>query len=158
MHRTDSMPQGHSDNHDGSVLTSVLCLVTRAVSRRPRVTLILTLVVAAACVGLTITRMEFKTRRADLIDPKAEFQQRWLKYTETFGDANDVVVVVEADGPATVKQVLDDVGTRLRDEKALFANVLYKIDPGPLQGKGLSYLTPRQLEAGLARLSEMAPI
>lgn len=40
----------------------------------------------------------------------------------------------------------------------LFTNVLYKVEPGNLRKKGLQYLSPDDLAAGLARLDEYRPI
>jgi len=114
--------------------------------------------VTMAAIASTILFLEFKTDRADLIDPEAAFHRRWLDYTESFGDASDLVVVVEADKPAAIKAALDDLGDRLSREPALFRHVLYKVQPNALRRKGLQYLTPDQLETGLQRLQEYRPI
>ena len=85
---------------------------------------------ASASVAITIMWMGFKTERADLIDPSAPFQQRWKQYAETFGDTSEIIVVVEAEDPQTIKDTLDDLGERIAQEPEHFRNVLYKIEPG----------------------------
>ena len=55
------------------------------------------LLIRVHLIGLTAHYMDFKTNRSDLIDPNASFHQRWLKFTEEFGDSSDIVVVVEAE-------------------------------------------------------------
>ena len=152
------MPQGASDYERGSLLGEALRSITRFSSRRPRATLWFVLVLACAAAGLTVCYIRFKTDRADLIDPDAAFHRRWLSYTESFGDTSELVVVVEADNPVTIKQVLDDLGTRMQRESEPFRNVLYKVEPGALREKGLQYLSPEQLQAGLERLDEYSPV
>jgi hypothetical protein len=158
------MEQGRSTHQQGqdgsrfSLLTDVLRSTTRFVSRNPKATLWSVAVVTMAAIASTILFIEFKTDRADLIDPEAAFHQRWLDYTESFGDASDLVVVVEAKDTETIKATLDDLGERLSAEPTLFRHVLYKVQPDGLRRKGLQYLTPEQLEAGLNRLQEYRPI
>jgi hopanoid biosynthesis associated RND transporter like protein HpnN len=152
------MAHGNPDDSERSLLADALCFLTRVVSRQPKLTLVLALILSATAVGYSVCRMEFKTKRSDLIDPKAEFHKRWMEFAQSFGDASDVVVVVEGESAASIKQTLDDVGGRLAADKQFFSNVLYKVDPGPLQGKGLHYLSPTQLQSGLDRLAEFQPI
>ncbi|MEX0700553.1 MAG: MMPL family transporter [Planctomycetales bacterium] len=147
------MPDRPAGDHPKSLYTGMLGSVTVAAARAPWLTLAVMLLLAAGSVAGTVLHMGFKTERSDLIDPKASFQKRWLAYTESFGDASDIVVVIEAQQPAVIKQVLDQLGDRLAAEPELFTNVLYKVEPGKLQAKGLQYLSPEQLEAGLERLA-----
>ena len=129
--------------------------VTRIASRRPRLTLGTLVILGFAAVALTVGRLEFRTERSDLIDPKAAFQQRWNRYVETFGNAEDVVVVVESDGPSAIVAALEDLGARVKRETQKFTDVFYKFEPGAMQSKGLQYLSPGELSAGLRQLDEM---
>lgn len=152
------MSGGAADNPPAGMLTHLLCALTRLVSRRPVGTLGLVLLSVLACAGGAAWGLKFKTSRSDLIDPEAPFQQRWLTFTQKFGDQSDIVVVVEADDPAKVRSVLDALGNQLLQEPHLFAKVSWKFDPALLQRKGLQYLPPAQLEAGLQRLETYGPI
>ncbi len=141
-----------------SMLAECLCRLTDFCARRARLTMWLIILSAVGCVAYTVQCIKFKTDRADLIDPAATFQKRWQRYTESFGDTSDMVVVVESKRPETIKQVLDDLGERLKADPKLFTNVLYKVEPGKLRDKGLQYLSPEQLTSGLERLDEYRPI
>lgn len=146
-----------ADNEPG-LMSEVLRGVTHACVRRPRTTLLIIAMITVASLYIAATRLQFKTDRSDLIDPSVPFQQRWLKYTEDFGESSDMVVAIESDEPETIKAALDHLGDKLHAESELFANVLYKIEPGGLRNKGLQYLPPESLAVGLERLEEYRPI
>ena len=158
MTQGEFMQQSDHDGEGGSLLHEALRTLTGFIAQRAKLTLLCVAVLSAVSVAFTVAYIGFKTDRADLIDPDAAFQKRWINYTESFGDASDIVIVVEADRPERIKQVLDDLGTRLSAEPDLFTSVLYKIEPGRLQQKGLQYLSPPQLEAGLKRIAQFRPI
>ncbi|MAT15103.1 MAG: hypothetical protein CMJ46_07510 [Planctomyces sp.] len=138
-------------------MRSGLRRLTISVMRNPKLTLGLVLLSVVVSVALTAGFLKFKTERSDLIDPSMPFHQRWLNYTESFGDSSDLVVVVEGNSPNRIKAVLDELGERLSTHPDQFANVLYKVEPGRLRGKGLYYLSPEQLQTGLSRLEELRP-
>ncbi|VAX35983.1 Hopanoid-associated RND transporter, HpnN, partial [hydrothermal vent metagenome] len=158
MRSKTSRGQDAEQREDYSLLKDVLRSVTRFVSRSPKMTLWIVLLITGASVGLTAHYMDFKTSRSDLIDPNASFHQRWLKYTKEFGDSSDIVVVVEADSPDKIKEVIEHLGNRMAKESDYFTNVLYKIEPGALRSKGLQYLSPQQLEEGMQQLTQYQPI
>ena len=141
-----------------SGISDVVRNLTRNVVRYPRLTLAVVLLSCGLALLTTQQSLQFRAQRSDLIDPSAAFHQRWLNYTQRFGDTSDIIVVVESDQPATIKRVLDRLGTAFEQHEALFSNALYKIEPGSLRGKGLQYLTPRQLRLGLDRLDGYRPV
>ncbi|WP_339686969.1 MMPL family transporter [Gimesia maris] len=146
------------DNQERSFLSETLAAMTQFVITHSKFSLAFALIVSIGCVLLTVFRLEFKTDRADLIDPTAAFHKKWINYTESFGSSSDLVCVVEADSPESIKYVLRTLGQRIEKHPELFENPLYQINPGDLPSKGLQYLTPRQLQAGLNRLDEYGPI
>lgn len=152
MARDDNQQSG------GNFHSEFLQSLTRMTVRRPKLSLAIMFLLASASVAITIMWMGFKTERADLIDPSAPFQQRWKQYAETFGDTSEIIVVVEAEDPQTIKDTLDDLGERIAQEPEHFRNVLYKIEPGELRSKGLQYLSPAQLEKGLDQVEKYNPI
>lgn len=158
MHSHDS-PQNQSNKRfTGSILGEALRLMTRLSSRNPRMTLCFVLLISCAVVGYTASCLDFHTKRSDLIDPDADFHKRWIEYTESFGDSSDIVVVVEGEKPKPIQTALDDLGNRLSREPELFSNILYKADTTALKRKGLQYFPPRQLDAGLNRLTDYQPV
>lgn len=140
------------------LLTRVLCATTASSARRPGWTLLLVLLSTVLALGISARFLKFKTSRAELFDPRADFQQRWLDYVERFGEQADLVVVLEGDDSAAIRRAMDDLGAKLLAEPQTFDRVTWKFDPSPLQRKGLQFLSPRELEEGLHRLETFAPI
>ena len=141
-----------------SMLTELLCRLTHFCACSPWLTILVILISAGICLVYTCSTLKFKTDRSDLIDPAAKFYQRWLRYTEVFGQSDDIVVVVEGSSLETLKTALDAIGAELESQPQLFGNVLYKVDSGRLKEKGLQYLPPAVLAEGLNRLENFRPI
>lgn len=139
-------------------LPRFLGTVVAAAATRPRLTLSLVLAITLLAIGFSATSLRFKTSRSDLIDPGADFQRRWLRYVGTFGDQNDMVVVVEARNAAAIQTILDDIGRRIEADAEHFQSPLYRIDSSPLGRKGLQYLPPEALETLAAHLEVYAPV
>jgi hypothetical protein len=139
-------------------LSGPLRAVTEAACSRPGLTLAVTALSVIAAVLITVLFIDFRTQRSDLIDPTADFHQRWTSFTESFGDSSDLVVVAEGRRPDAIKAVMEDLGNRLAAEPDLFDQVLFKVETGSLKRKGLQYLSPTQLEQGLKHLEEFRPI
>ena len=138
--------------------TELLCSLTGVCARNAWTTLFVSLVSVVICVVYTCQILKFKTDRSDLIDPSARFYQRWLRYTKSFGESDDIVVVVEGKEPEKIREALDEIGRRLKSQPDLFGNVLYKVEAGALQEKGLQYLPQEVLSEGLERLDNFRPI
>jgi predicted RND superfamily exporter protein len=138
------MAGGSAEPRAAGPLTWALCALTRLVLLRPGLTLALVALSAIVALAIGARFLSFKTSRSDLIDPQADFQQRWLRYVERFGEQSDLVIVVEADDPAIVRQALDEVGTQMEREPDLFDRVHWKFEPTSLARKGLQYLSPTE--------------
>lgn len=156
MDRTS--PPTSSESPRAGFVPRGLSALVGVVASYPRVTLFFAAVLIAAAVGVTATGLKFKTSRADLIDPAADFHQRWTRYVERFGDQNDIVVVVEGDRPAIIRSVLDELGARIEADDRHFRNTLYRIDPSSLRSKGLQYLSPQALEGLASHLEVYSPV
>lgn len=141
-----------------SRLSHFLSKVTGSCVKRPWATIGIAAVSVVISALISVAFLQFKTDRSDLINPSADFHQRWMKYTQSFGEANDLVVVVEGKSPERIKQSLDELAALLHQEPEFFSNILYKVEPGELRSKGLQYLAPAQLAVGLERLDEYRPI
>ena len=153
------MPHDRFDMRDDGLLAEVLRAVTETVAARPRATLWIVTLITSAAVAITLSFIGFKTDRADLIDPDAEFHQRWRAYTESFGDESDIVVVVESSKPGNLPTAIEALGRRLEQEPGYFQSALYKLDTGRLPAtKRLQYLSPTQLQAGLSNIRRTQPV
>jgi hopanoid biosynthesis associated RND transporter like protein HpnN len=153
-----TMRPGPADDSALPFIPELLQRTTNIAARRPWSTLAVVLVTTLLSLGITFRFLSFKTSRSDLIDPQAEFQQRWLRYTERFGDAADAVVVVEGAATDDIQAALDELGAAIESEPQDFDRVLYRIDPRGLQAKALQYLTPHGLETCLTRLESYGPV
>ncbi len=139
-------------------LPQLLAGVTRIVIARPWVTLAWVAVTCVVCLSISFFGLKFKTDRSDLIDHRADFHQRWLKFAEEFGESSDAIVVVESSDPTAIRAALDDIGQRLEQEPDSFTRVQWKFDPSILRAKGLQFLPPAVLENALTQLRGYTPI
>ena len=80
--RPDSRQREAAARHGRSLLGVALRWITLSSSRRPRATLCVVLVAAALAAGYSAVCLKFKTERADLIDPEADFQRRMLAWID----------------------------------------------------------------------------
>jgi len=143
---------------ESSALTKPLQAVTRLAVRFPKTTIFLAAIVTIVALALTATRLGFRNSRADLLNPKSEYHQRWLAYAKEFGDQEDVVVVVEAERQDQVLTAMKDVADALDRQPTLYRAVMYQYDLARLRNKGLHYLTPEQLAGIGGFLNRATPI
>ena len=130
--------------------------LTRFVIHHPLVVILLALIIAGVGVWGTVNKLEFKTSRLDLINPNSEFNKRWLKYIESFGSEDDVVVIVEGRDAASIQQAADGVGEALSLRTDLFFDVFYKADNTKIKRKGLHYFSSTELQNVMFFLQESA--
>lgn len=149
------MTKSVRQDEDTNTLEVMLRSVTRFVSRKPGLTLSMVLLVSCLAIGFTVQYIDFKTERSDLIDQRAEFHRRWMDYTKSFGEASDIVLVVESKDKARVREALNALGTQLKADSDHFTNVLYRIDVKSLRSKGLQFLTPEELVASSRNLDQL---
>ena len=140
------------------LLPRLLSLITRVVIAKPGVSLAWIAVSCVLCIAGTAWSLKFKTDRSDLIDHRADFHQRWLKFANEFGGESDAIVVVEAQSPEAICAALDEIGKKLESEPKNFSRVQWKFDPATLRAKGLQFLPPAVLEDAVALLKNYTPI
>src|SRR3990172_12967696 len=133
MHGSHSSTRDAPEHEHNSLLSEGLRTVTRIGSRRPKTTLWFMVLSAGVAAAFTFLCLGFKTERGDLIDPRADFHQRWLRYTRSFGETSHIVVAVEGQEPEAIQAALEELGSRILREPELFNNVLYKISAGSLR-------------------------
>ncbi|MHB8899295.1 MAG: MMPL family transporter, partial [Thermoguttaceae bacterium] len=127
-------------------------------TRFPLTTIIVSCLLAVLAVGIAQSRLKFNTSRADLLDPKSQYNRRWLDYTREFGEQEDVVVVVQGKDSGTLEPVIEEVAAELRRSPECFRWLFYKVETETLYSKGLYYLEPQQLRAIESFLVEAEPV
>ena len=78
-------------SHTGRVLRGLVKLCCA----RPRITLLLAVLLAGVSAAHTVRHLGFKTDQANLL-PRSVLLQRYEEYERQFGDLDDIVIVVEA--------------------------------------------------------------
>jgi predicted RND superfamily exporter protein len=110
--------------------------MTSLAVRYPLLTLCLALVAASSSGLLALGRLQLRASRLDLLSPESHYNQRWLRYLDTFGDHDDGILMVVGDSPPRVAEALQWVGERLARQPQL---------TGVLYDQGLSGLVSKQL-------------
>ncbi|MEN6493130.1 MAG: MMPL family transporter [Thermoguttaceae bacterium] len=143
---------------DPSLLGRPLELLARLVTRFPLATLAVAILGALVSLVLSGTQLGFRTSRADLLNPRSEFNRRWLAYTQEFTEKEDLVVVVEGESREAILPVIDEVYGAIVRETNLFEAVLHEVDLSKIRAKGLYYLEPAELQQINGFLDKVTPI
>src|SRR5262245_54218836 len=154
------MPAERNPTADDSLLAAPLLAITGWGLRAPATVLVAACALALLSVAVTVNGLTFKTSRLDLLNPRSEYNQRWLAYLSEFGDRDDACVVVRAERKADLTAAIDDLAAQIRQEPQLFDSVLFRRDLSRLKGKALHYLPPEQLaqlEQQMAAVAEILP-
>ena len=140
-----------------SLLARPLAGITRLVVRFPVPVLVVAVAAAVFSLALAASRLGFHTSRLDLLNPDTSYNRLWTEYINEFGDADDVVVVVEGESRQQVVPVLEEVSAALAREDRLFRAIMHEVDLSKIRGKGLHYLTEPELLAIDRFLDEVEP-
>jgi hopanoid biosynthesis associated RND transporter like protein HpnN len=147
-----------------SPVRRLLATLVALVCRCPRLVLALSLLACALSVYSAATRLQYHTRRDDLISAHKECRQRWQQYLGEFGDDDDIVVVVKGADRPRMEQALDAVADRVRARADLFDRLFYKLDLRHLRDRALLLLPLEQLRTiqgdylgDMGRLLESGP-
>ena len=103
------MPAERTPHADDSLLAAPLHALTEWTLRAPATVLVGACALALLCVALTANGLTFKTSRLDLLNPRSEYNQRWLAYLAEFGDSDDACVVVRAERKNDLAAAIDDL-------------------------------------------------
>lgn len=140
------------------ILARLVAGIVARVIRRPRTVLGFALAITVAAIHLACDRLEYRTQRNDLLSQDKPCQQRWQKYLDSFGDDDDMVVVVEGTDRPRMTAALDDVAARIQLRPDFFDRVFYRVDLRHLRDRALFHLPPAELEAIRTRLDRMEPL
>ncbi len=126
--------------------------------RHPWPVLVTALALALLSAVYTTSSLSFLTGRDDLMPRHAQFQKDYQAYRASFGDQEEIAVVVEADDPSLATRFSDTLYARLSQESTLFLEVLYPGGMPYFRQNGLLFMPLAQLQ-GMARTLELsAPV
>src|SRR5262245_2109453 len=140
------MPAERNPTADDSLLAAPLLAITGWGLRAPATVLVGACALALLAIALTVNGLTFKTSRLDLLNPRSEYNQRWLAYLAEFGQRDDACVVIRAERPADLTAAIDDLAQQLAGEPQYFDSVFARRDLSGLRRKALHYLPPQQFE------------
>jgi uncharacterized protein len=120
--------------------------LVRLSCRRPLLTTLLSVILAAAGVAYTLHALSFKTSGRDLLPKDAGYVVRYNQYAREFGELEDVVIVIEARTFEAAKAYAARLVQELRASPIQFQRVAYRVDPKRFEGRQLLYLPTEQLK------------
>jgi hopanoid biosynthesis associated RND transporter like protein HpnN len=122
----------------------VLRGVVRLSCARPKITVLLAILLAGISVAYAIRHLGFKTSQADLL-PRSVYIDRYEEYEKQFGDLDDLVIVVEAPSLPEAQAYAARLVHELRTRAVPLKRLAYRIDPRQFEGRALLYLSKAQL-------------
>jgi hopanoid biosynthesis associated RND transporter like protein HpnN len=144
--------------HDTALIPRLLTALVAAVCRAPRTVLAVSAAVALVSAYAFYTRLEYRTQRSDLMNPKKDYQQRWRQYLAEFGDDDDMVVVVEGADRARMVAAVEHLAAAVRRQPGLFDRLFYKVDLRHLRNRALLFLPSDQIQSIQDNLQRMGPL
>ena len=143
---------------EATAVQRLLVGLVTVVCRRPWLVLAAALALSAVSLYAFCTRLEYRTRRTDLVNPDKDYQRRWQQYLAEFGNDDDMVVVVQGSDRGRMKAALDDLGARVRAQPGRFDRLFYKVDLRPLHNRALLFLPSEQIAQIQENLNSMRPL
>jgi hopanoid biosynthesis associated RND transporter like protein HpnN len=119
--------------------------LVRISCRHPLLTVVISLLLAAAALAYTVHALTFKTSGRDVLPQDAPYVKRYIQYARDFGELEDIVVVVEARSFEGAKAYAARLVQELRHSPVKFERVAYRIDPKQFEGNQLLYLSTGEL-------------
>lgn len=149
--------------------------LARFVCDRALIVAALALVLAGASVIYTLVQLEFITDRNALVAPDAEYNQRFLKFLENFGDQELMLLMVApGEGPvnnpdyapripgeltrAEMKQAANEVVAELRKRPEYFPQVIDRVEPDSFGGTRMLYLPEDDLRSVAGQVTAGKPL
>jgi hopanoid biosynthesis associated RND transporter like protein HpnN len=147
-----------TEDRRSTLVHRLLAAFVGGVCLRPRPVLAAALTLCGLSIYLAATRLQYQTRRDDLIDPGKECQKRWRQYLAEFGADDDMVVVVRGADRERMKRALDEIAIRVAARPDLFDRLFYKVDLRPLRNRALMFLPADDIQSIRDRLQPMSPL
>lgn len=152
------MPAERTPHSDNSPLAAPLRTLTHLVLRAPATVLVAALALALGAIAISVQGLSFKSSRLDLLNPRSDYNRRWLAYLAEFGEQDDACVVVRGTQPADVAAAIEQIGRELKARPEHFASVWFETDLSPLGRKALYYLPPAAVQELLKQCEALAQV
>ncbi len=116
--------------------------------------IVVSLVLAALSLWVTLEKLTFKTGRGDLVAKDLPYVERHKMFRQEFDDFDGMIVVVEGKDPAQKKNFAEALAAKLKSQPNVFSDVFYKIDTTYFKDKGLLFLDPKELADLIQKIEE----
>ena len=141
-----------------SVMSHLLATFVGAITRFPRLALVVLALVTAAAGYYALTQFRVNAEQLSLIAPDAEFQQRYEAFRTEFPVyRRTTVVVVEAPSQASARTAAIDLADALAKRDDLYQHVFTAAGSEFLQQNGILYLSTEELIDQLDALVQAQP-
>ncbi|PWU20973.1 MAG: hypothetical protein C5B48_11825 [Candidatus Rokuibacteriota bacterium] len=117
----------------------LLAAIVRASVWRPRVTVLLSVVLVIVAGLYTLRALDFVTSPLQLLPQGARYVELMKQYVADFSELDDMIVAVDGHDPEQVKRYADRLVRTLRQD-GLTSRITYRIDPAFFDRRGLLYL------------------
>ncbi len=115
--------------------------LVRLSCRRPWLTLLAGVLLAAASVVYALTTLTFATSTRALLPQNEPYVLRYVEYDREFGDLDDLAIVVEAPSLPEATVYAGRLVKELQEARVPLNRVAYRIDPKQFEGRALLYLS-----------------
>src|SRR5947207_7727242 len=140
-----------------SVAVRVLRWLSNVVYRYPRLVFYPQLLLFVVSIVYTVARLEFNTRRENLVGAEKQYHQNYLRYKKEFISQDELVAVVESEDMEKNRQFVERLGARLAAETNLFTDVIFNNDVTMLGNKALLFFPEKDLKELLQTLRDYRP-
>ncbi|PYN10893.1 MAG: hypothetical protein DME06_13170, partial [Candidatus Rokuibacteriota bacterium] len=119
--------------------------LVQVATARPALTVVVSLLLAAAGVVYSLRELTFITSGKDLLPRGGAYLQRYAEDSREFADPDQIVVAVQAPRLALAKAYASQVAHELRKYPDRFERVAYRTDPKQFEGRALLYASTAKL-------------
>jgi uncharacterized protein len=119
--------------------------LVRLCCSRPRLTLLLAVLLAAVSLVYAVQTLTFATSTRALMPRNLAFIERYGEYDREFGDLDDLAIVVEAPSLPEATVYANRLVREIKAARVPLSRINYRIDPKQFEGRALLYLSKDKL-------------
>jgi uncharacterized protein len=132
--------------------------LTILIIRRPSLFFWPQILLALACVVITVGFLKFDPDQNNLVSPNLKYQENYLRLQKAFPEqGNDLTVLVQSDNPEKNRQFVERLAAKMIPETNLFQDVFYEHDLPALGTKALYFVPDSDLAGIQSTLQDELP-
>ncbi|MCF6147414.1 MAG: MMPL family transporter [Candidatus Kuenenia sp.] len=119
--------------------------IAAIVCSRPKIVIFVTIVLTVISSLYTVKYLKFNPDRNALISKEKEYNKRFLKLMDEFGQLDNHIIVLESENTDTLIHAAEEIAKRLKNNPHLIKDIFYKVNSADFEKKGLFYLDIEEL-------------